>query len=50
VRIAVLGLRVEADLLERLGDPLSPLLVAHARTLDQQAFLDDLADGEPWGE
>ena len=44
VRIAVLRGGIEADLLQRRADALAPLLVAHAGALDEQPFLDDLAD------
>ena len=47
MRIAVLRLRIEADLLQRRPDTSVALIGVHARALDQQALLDDLPDGQP---
>ncbi len=51
VRIAILGVGIEADLGERGADALASLVVARCRGCwMMQAFLDDLADGQARGE
>ena len=50
MRIAVLAVGIEPHLAQGLSDAMAALLIGQLGLLDEQAFLDDLADGQAWGE